>query len=171
VESLSLCLPEMKAPSDPSGFVQFFLGYGSHPLSRSISKVQSMLSRANYDAGDLAEPLRLDPTLAARVQSVANTALFSRQQRAAIHLSRTCGSLRKVGSALCRDKIPAAAGRNTGGMFAGGLMVRRARMNRKIVTYWGRRTRRSAGNKSSANWRSPWSAIPNPKALPRTWMR
>lgn len=38
-----------------------------------------MLSRADYNASDLAEHLRLDPTLAARVMSVANSAFFSRQ--------------------------------------------------------------------------------------------
>ena len=37
-----------------------------------------MLSRADYDACDLAEHLRMDPTLAARVMSVANSAFFSR---------------------------------------------------------------------------------------------
>jgi len=37
-----------------------------------------MLSRADYDAADLADHLRVDPTLAARVMSVANSAFFSR---------------------------------------------------------------------------------------------
>jgi len=43
-----------------------------------------MLSRADYNAADLAEHLRLDPTLAARVMSVANSAFFSRQPCGAI---------------------------------------------------------------------------------------
>lgn len=71
-------------PSDPSILVKAFLASGSLPLSRSISQVQTMLSRADYDACDLAEHLRMDPTLAARVMSVANSAFFSRQPCAAI---------------------------------------------------------------------------------------
>lgn len=63
---------------DPSSIVKTFLATGSLPLSRSISQVQNMLSRADYDACDLAEHLRMDPTLAARVMSVANSAFFSR---------------------------------------------------------------------------------------------
>ena len=38
-----------------------------------------MLSHADYNAADLAEQLRMDPTLATRVMSVANSAFFSRQ--------------------------------------------------------------------------------------------
>ncbi len=63
---------------DPSALVKTFLATGSLPLSRSISQVQTMLSKADYDAADLAEHLRVDPTLAARVMSVANSAFFSR---------------------------------------------------------------------------------------------
>lgn len=43
-----------------------------------------MLSSADYNACDLAEHLRMDPNLAARVMSVANSAFFSRQPCAAI---------------------------------------------------------------------------------------
>jgi HD-like signal output (HDOD) protein len=64
--------------TDPSAIVRTFLASGSLPLSRSISKVQTMLSKADYDAADLAEHLRTDPSLAARVMSVANSAFFSR---------------------------------------------------------------------------------------------
>lgn len=63
---------------DASAIVKTFLASGSLPLSRSISQVQTMLSKADYDAADLAEHLRVDPTLAARVMSVANSAFFSR---------------------------------------------------------------------------------------------
>ena len=69
---------------DSSTLVQSFLASGSLPLSHSISKVQAMLSRADYDACDLAQHLRLDPTLAARVMSVANSAFFSRKPCGAI---------------------------------------------------------------------------------------
>jgi HD-like signal output (HDOD) protein len=71
-------------PSDPSVVVKSFLASGSLPLSRSVTQVQSMLSRADYNACDLAEHLRMDPTLAARVMSVANSAFFSRQPCATI---------------------------------------------------------------------------------------
>ncbi|GEM_PF-3420580 len=63
---------------DASAIVKTFLASGSLPLSRSISQVQTMLSKADYDAADLAEHLRVDPTLAARVMSVGNSAFFSR---------------------------------------------------------------------------------------------
>lgn len=63
----------------PSSLVQAYLASGSLPLSRSISQVQTMLRRADYNACDLAEHLRMDPTLATRVMSVANSAFFSRQ--------------------------------------------------------------------------------------------
>ena len=63
---------------DAPAIVRTFLASGSLPLSRSISQVQTMLSRADYNACDLAEHLRMDPTLAARVMSVANSAFFSR---------------------------------------------------------------------------------------------
>ncbi len=63
---------------DASAIVKTFLASGSLPLSRSVSQVQTMLSKADYDAADLAEYLRVDPTLAARVMSVANSAFFSR---------------------------------------------------------------------------------------------
>jgi len=62
-----------------SSLVQAFLASGSLPLSRSISQVQAMLHRADYNACDLAEHLRMDPTLATRVMAVANSAFFSRQ--------------------------------------------------------------------------------------------
>lgn len=64
--------------TDPSAIVRTFLATGSLPLSRSISKVQTMLSKADYDAADLAEHLRVDPSLAARVMSVANSAFFAK---------------------------------------------------------------------------------------------
>ena len=66
-------------PTDSSSLVKAFLASGSLPLSRSISQVQTMLGRTDYNACDLAEHLRMDPTLAARVMSVANSAFFSRQ--------------------------------------------------------------------------------------------
>lgn len=66
-------------PSDPSGIISAFLATGSLPLSRSVSRVQTMLNRADYDAADLAEHLRMDSTLAAKVMAVANSAFFSRQ--------------------------------------------------------------------------------------------
>lgn len=65
--------------SDPSGIISAFLAAGSLPLSRSVSRVQTMLNRADYDAADLAEHLRMDSTLAAKVMAVANSAFFSRQ--------------------------------------------------------------------------------------------
>jgi HD-like signal output (HDOD) protein len=43
-----------------------------------------MLSSADYNACDLAEHLRMDPNLAARVMSVANSSFFSRQPCGAI---------------------------------------------------------------------------------------
>ncbi len=43
-----------------------------------------MLSSADYNACDLAEHLRMDPNLAARVMSVANSAFFARSPCAAI---------------------------------------------------------------------------------------
>ena len=58
-------------PSDPSGLVKTFLASGSLPLSRSVSRVQTMLQSADYNAADLAEHMRTDPTLTARVMSVA----------------------------------------------------------------------------------------------------
>lgn len=66
-------------PSAPSGIITAFLAEGSLPLSRSVSRVQAMLNRADYDAADLAEHLRMDSTLAAKVMGVANSAFFSRQ--------------------------------------------------------------------------------------------
>jgi HD-like signal output (HDOD) protein len=63
---------------DPSGIIKTFLASGSLPLSRSVSQVQNMLRSADYNAADLAEHLRMDPTLAARVMSVANSAFFAR---------------------------------------------------------------------------------------------
>ncbi len=71
-------------PLDPSAIVRAFLASGSLPLSRSISQVQTMLSSADYNACDLAEHLRMDPNLAARVMSVANSAFFARSPCAAI---------------------------------------------------------------------------------------
>lgn len=71
-------------PLDPSAIVRAFLATGSLPLSRSISQIQSMLSSADYNACDLAEHLRTNPNLAARVMSVANSAFFSRQPCGAI---------------------------------------------------------------------------------------
>ena len=71
-------------PLDPSAIVRAFLASGSLPLSRSISQVQTMLSSADYNSCDLAEHLRLDANLAARVMSVANSAFFSRQPCGAI---------------------------------------------------------------------------------------
>lgn len=71
-------------PLDPSAIVRAFLASGSLPLSRSISQVQTMLSSADYNACDLAEHLRMDPNLAARVMAVANSAFFSRQPCGAI---------------------------------------------------------------------------------------
>jgi HD-like signal output (HDOD) protein len=70
--------------SDPTALVKAFLASGSLPLSRSVNQVQSLLNRADYNACDLAEHLRLDPTLAAKVMSVANSAFFSRQPCATI---------------------------------------------------------------------------------------
>jgi len=66
-------------PSTPAEIVAAFLAKGSLPLSRSVSRVQSMLRSADYDAVDLAEHLRMDATLAAKVMAVANSAFFSRQ--------------------------------------------------------------------------------------------
>lgn len=62
-----------------TSLVHAFLAAGALPLSRSISQVQAMLRRADYHAGDLADYLRMDPTLAASVMAVANSAFFSRQ--------------------------------------------------------------------------------------------
>jgi len=71
----------------PSSLVQAFLASGSLPLSRSISQVQAMLHRADFNACDLADHLRMDPTLAARVMAVANSAFFSRQPCESIDLA------------------------------------------------------------------------------------
>ncbi|MDI1248700.1 MAG: HDOD domain-containing protein [Lacunisphaera sp.] len=68
----------------PSTLVRAFLATGALPLSRSISQVQGMLQREDYNACDLADYLRTDPTLTARVMAVANSAFFSRQPCAAI---------------------------------------------------------------------------------------
>jgi HD-like signal output (HDOD) protein len=65
--------------STPTGIIAAFLARGSLPLSRSVSQVQGMLKRADYNAADLAEHLRMDATLAAKVMAVANSAFFSRQ--------------------------------------------------------------------------------------------
>ena len=46
-----------------------------------------MLSSTDYNACDLAEHLRMDPNLAARVMAVANSAFFSRQPCAAIDVA------------------------------------------------------------------------------------
>ncbi|MBL9214468.1 MAG: HDOD domain-containing protein [Opitutaceae bacterium] len=66
--------------STATSLVQAFLASGSLPLSRSIGQVQTLLSSADYDSRDLAEFLRLDPTLAARVMAAANSAYFSRRR-------------------------------------------------------------------------------------------
>lgn len=71
-------------PLDHSAIVRAFLASGSLPLSRSISQVQTMLSSADYNACDLAEHLRMDSTLAAKVMSVANSAFFARSPCGAI---------------------------------------------------------------------------------------
>jgi len=71
-------------PLDPAAIVRAFLASGSLPLSRSISQIQGMLNSADYNACDLAEHLRTDPNLAARVMSVANSAFFARSPCAAI---------------------------------------------------------------------------------------
>ncbi len=71
----------------PKDLVHAFLASGSLPLSRSISQVQGMLRSADYNACDLAEHLRMDPTLAARVMAVANSAFFSRQPCDSIDLA------------------------------------------------------------------------------------
>ncbi|OYU99786.1 MAG: hypothetical protein CFE26_25055, partial [Verrucomicrobiales bacterium VVV1] len=60
--------------SAPTGIITAFLARGSLPLSRSVSQVQGMLKRADYNAADLAEHLRMDATLAAKVMAVANSA-------------------------------------------------------------------------------------------------
>jgi len=74
-------------PVSPKDLVQAFLASGSLPLSRSISQLQDMLRRADYNACDLAEHLRMDPTLATRVMAVANSAFFSRQPCESIDLA------------------------------------------------------------------------------------
>lgn len=71
-------------PLDPAAIVRAFLASGSLPLSKSISQVQGMLNSADYNACDLADHLRTDPNLAARVMSVANSAFFARSPCAAI---------------------------------------------------------------------------------------
>jgi HD-like signal output (HDOD) protein len=65
-------------PPAPSALVASYLASGGLPFSRSIAQVQGLLASAEYDARDLAAFLRLDPTLAARVMAVANSAYFSR---------------------------------------------------------------------------------------------
>ncbi len=70
--------------TNPNGIVAAFLSSGSLPLSRAMSQIQTMLGSADYDAADLAENLRMDSTLAAKVMSVANSAFFSRQPCASI---------------------------------------------------------------------------------------
>jgi HD-like signal output (HDOD) protein len=70
--------------SDPAAVITAFLAKGSLPLSRSLSRVQGMLQRADYNAADLADHLRMDATLAAKVMAVANSAFFSRQPCASI---------------------------------------------------------------------------------------
>ncbi|MEI7552890.1 MAG: HDOD domain-containing protein [Verrucomicrobiota bacterium] len=66
-------------PPDLSGAIRTFLAADALPLSRSVSRVQAMLQNHHYHAADLAEHMRLDPTLTARVMSVANSAFFSSQ--------------------------------------------------------------------------------------------
>lgn len=82
VHPISLNLFPM--PLDPPTIVRAFLASGSLPLSRSISQVQTMLSSADYDSCDLAEHLRMDGNLAAKVMAAANSAFFSRQPCATI---------------------------------------------------------------------------------------
>jgi len=65
--------------ADLSTTVRSFLAAGTLPLSRSVSRVQTMLQSADYNAADLAEHMRTDPTLTARVMSVANSSFFSQQ--------------------------------------------------------------------------------------------
>ena len=64
--------------SDLQNCVRSFLAAGILPLSRSVSRVQGLLRSANYNAADLAEQMRTDPTLTARVMAVANSAFFSK---------------------------------------------------------------------------------------------
>jgi len=60
-----------------SDIARAFLASGTLPLSRSITRVQTVLKSADYNAADLAEHMRTDPTLTARVMSVANSSFFS----------------------------------------------------------------------------------------------
>lgn len=69
----------MPSSPEPQSVVRTFLAAGKLPLSRSISRIESMLQSGDYDAGDLAEQMRTDPTLTAKVMAVANSAYFSRQ--------------------------------------------------------------------------------------------
>jgi len=60
----------------PGKLVKSFLSTGSLGLSRSVSRVQALLQSPQYNAADLAEQMRTDPTLTARVMAVANSAFF-----------------------------------------------------------------------------------------------
>jgi len=64
---------------DSTVIVRAHLAAGALPLSRSVSQLQTMLQGADYNAADLAEHMRTDPTLTARVMAVANSTFFSRQ--------------------------------------------------------------------------------------------
>ena len=76
--------PQLAMAYDLSETIKIFINAGTLPLSRSVSRVQEMLRSSDYNAADLAEHMRTDPTLTARVMSVANSAFFSQSPCEAI---------------------------------------------------------------------------------------
>lgn len=73
-----------QSQSNCADIVRNYLASGSLPLSRSVARVQELLNTSEYNAADLAEHMRTDPTLTARVMAVANSTFFSRQPCATI---------------------------------------------------------------------------------------
>ena len=67
----------MPPPPHLTDAVRSFLASGTLPLSRSISQVQTLLRTGEYNAADLADHMRTDPILTARVMAVANSTFFS----------------------------------------------------------------------------------------------
>jgi len=73
-----LPIPVTSHATAPGKLVKSFLSTGSLGLSRSVSRVQTLLQSPRYNAADLAEQMRTDPTLTARVMAVANSAFFNK---------------------------------------------------------------------------------------------
>ncbi len=82
--TVATATPPAKPETNCAEIVRSYLSAGSLPLSRSVARVQELLKTSEYNAADLAEHMRTDPTLTARVMAVANSTFFSRQPCATI---------------------------------------------------------------------------------------